>query len=68
MKSFESELQAIRDWEDAERYKIKKEAEEKYGRGFFDGDSSEKLKKISHEAFEKAMAVKKKYDRQSIYQ
>ena len=67
MKNFESELQEIREWEDAERYKLKKEAEEKYGRGFFDGVSAEKLKAISREAFEKAMDLKKKYNRTSIY-
>lgn len=67
MKTFESELQAIREWEDSERYKVKKEAEEKNGRGFFDGVSSEKLKEISHEAFEMVMVLKKKYNRKSIY-
>ena len=67
MKNFESELQKIRDWEDSERAKLKKEAEEKYGRGFFDGVSSEKFKEISHKAYEMAMDLKKKYNRKSIY-
>lgn len=66
MKTFESELQEIRNWEDRERLKLDEETIKKYGRGY-DGGSTEKYKEISHKAFEMVMALKKKYDRKSIY-